>query len=101
MPRKRRRRKEISVNAPDYIPKKKPIFKDTTGTEAWFLFKATENVSRFFSFVMIIVGIFIVILSGYSILTSINFFLNQLFVGVLGFVGGINILCGLLLLSKK
>ena len=101
MPRKRKRGKEISVRAPDYIPKGEPILKDTTGAEAWDLFKATENVGKVFSFAMIIVGIIIIILSGYSILTSSNFFLNQLFVGVLGFVGAINILCGLLLLSKK
>lgn len=101
MPKKRKKGKEISVRAPDYIQKREPILKDTTGTEAWDLFKATENVDRVFSFAMIFVGISIIILSGYSILTSSNFFFNPLFVGVLGFVGAINLFCGLLLLSKK
>ena len=100
MPRKKKER-EISVSAPDYIPKRAPIFKDTTGTEALDVFKVSENVGRILSFVMVAVGIFIAVLSAYSILTSINMFLNPLFVGVLGLVGAINIICGLLLLAKK
>ena len=101
MPRKRRKEREISVNAPDYIPKREPIFKDTTGTEALDVFKVAENAGRVLSFVMFVVGIFVAILAAYSILTSVNMFLIPLFVGVLGFVGAINILCGLLLLAKK
>ena len=101
MPRKRKREREISVRAPDYIPKRTPILKDTTGTEALDVFKVAENVGRVLSFVMVAVGIFVAILAVYIIITSINMFLNPLFVGVLGLVGALNILCGLLLLAKK
>ena len=101
LPRKRKKEQKIFVHAPDYIPKREPIFKDTTGIEALDVFKVAENVGRVLSFVMFAVGIFIVVLSFYSILTSVNMFLNSLFIGILGFVGAINILCGLLLLSKK
>ena len=101
MPRKRKREREISVSAPDYIPKRAPILKDTTGTEALDVFKVAETIGRVLSFVMVAVGIFVAILAAYSILTSINMFLNPLFVGVLGLVGALNILCGLLLLAKK
>ena len=101
MPRKRKKEQEISVSAPDYIPKRAPILKDTTGTEALDVFKVAENVGRVLSFVMVAVGIFVAVLAAYSILTSVNIFLNPLFVGVLGLVGALNILCGLLLLSKK
>ena len=101
MPRKRKREREISVRAPDYIPKRTPFLKDTTGTEALDVFKVAENVGRVLSFVIVAVGIFIAILAVYSILISINIFLNPLFIGVLGFVGALNILCGLLLLAKK
>ena len=101
MPRKRKREREISVSAPDYIPKRAPILKDTTGTEALDVFKVAETVGRVLSFVMVAVGIFVAILAAYSTLTSINIFLNPLFVGVLGLVGALNILCGLLLLAKK
>ena len=101
MPRKRKREKEISVSSPDYIPKRAPILKDTTGTEALNVFKVVETVGRVLSFVMVAVGIFVAILAVYSILTSINMFLNPIFVGVLGLVGALNIFCGLLLLAKK
>ena len=99
--RKRKKDREISVRAPDYIPKRAPIFKDTTGTEALDVFKVAERVGRFLSFVMIAVGIFVAALSAYSSLASINMFLNPLFIGVLGLVGALNIFCGLLLLAKK
>ena len=101
MPRKRKKEREISVRAPDYIPKRAPILKDTTGTEALDVFTVAENVGRGFSFAMMVVGIFVIVLSVYSLLTSINMFLNPIFVGVLGFAGALNLLCGLLLLSKK
>jgi len=101
LPRKRKKEREISVHAPDYIPKRAPIFKDTTGTEALDVFKVAENAGRVLSFVMFAVGIFVVVLSAYSILTAANMFLNPLFIGVLGLVGALNILCGLLLLAKK
>jgi uncharacterized Tic20 family protein len=101
LPRKRRKERRISVRAPDYIPKREPIFKDTTGTEALDVFKVAETVGRVLSFVMFAVGILAAVLSAYSIITSINMFLNPLFVGVLGLVGALNIFCGLLLLAKK
>ena len=101
LPRKRKKEREISVHAPDYIPKRAPIFKDTTGTEALDVFKVAETVGRILSFVMVAAGIFVAALSAYSILTAVNIFLNPLFMGVLGSVGALNILCGLLLLAKK
>jgi hypothetical protein len=98
---KKKKKREISVRAPDYIPKREPILKDTTGTEALGVFKVAKHVYRGFAFAMVVIGIFIIVLSAYSNRASINLFLNPLFIGVLGLVGAINILCGLLLLSKK
>ena len=98
---KKRKDREISVRAPDYIPKRAPIFKDTTGTEALDVFKVADTVGRVLSFAMVSVGIFVAVLAAYSSLVSINMFLNPLFVGVLGLVGILNIFCGLLLLAKK
>ena len=99
MPKKKKR--EISVNAPDYIPKREQILKDTTGTEALDVFKLSGTVGRILSLVMFTVGIFITVLAAYSLSTSINMLLSPLFMGVLGLVGALNIFCGLLLLSKK
>ena len=98
---KKRKNKEFSVSAPDYIPKRAPVFKDTTGTEALDVFKVAQGVGRILSFAMIALGIFIVVMSGYSITISANMFLNPFFVGVLGLVGALNIFCGLILLAKK
>jgi uncharacterized Tic20 family protein len=99
--KKRKKDREISVRAPDYIPKRAPIFKDTTGTEALDVFKVAEMVGRVLSFVMVAIGIFVSVLVAYSSLASVNIFLNPLFVGLLGLVGSLNIFCGLLLLAKK
>jgi len=98
---KKKKRKAISVRAPDYIPKRAPILKDTTGTEALGVFKLAKNVDKIFSFAVIATGIFTILVSAYSSLSFINIFLNPFFIGVLGFVGSINILWGLLLLSRK
>jgi hypothetical protein len=99
--RRRKKEKEYSVRAPDYIPKKTPILKDTTGTEALDVFKVVEKVGRVLSLVMCAVGIFVVVLSTYSILTSIDMLLNPLFIDLLGLIGALNIFCGLILLAKK
>ncbi len=101
MPEKEKKKKAISVRAPDYIPKREPIVKDTTGIEALGVFKVVKTVERVFSFTVIAAGIFTILLSAYIILSFFNPFVNTLFIGALGFIGAINILCGLLLLSKK
>jgi uncharacterized Tic20 family protein len=98
---KKKKDREISVRAPDYIPKREPIFKDTTGTEALDVFKVAEMIGRGLSLVMVAVGIFVAVFAAYSSITSVNIFLNPFFVGVLGLVGALNIFCGLLLLAKK
>ena len=101
MVKKRKKERQILVCAPDYIPKREPIIKDTTGTEALDVFKITGIAGRIFSFVTFAVGIFVTVFSGYTLLTSADMFLNPLFMVVLGCVGIINLVCGLLLLAKK
>ena len=101
MTKKRKKDKEITIRAPDYIPKREPVFKDTTGTEALDAFKVAEMIGRFVAFIFIGVGILVIFLSTYNILMSINTFLDPLFMGVFGIVGVLNILGGMLLLAKK
>ena len=101
MAKKRKKEERISVRAPDYIPKKEPIFKDTTGTEALDVFKLTGIIGKVFSFVSIMAGIFVIVFVFYNILMVSNMFQNPLFLTVLGLVGAINLICGLLLLAKK
>lgn len=99
--KKSKKERRISVRAPDYIPKKEPIFKDTTGTEALDIFKLTSTIGRIFSTITIVTGIFAIFYVIYNIIISANIFLSPSFVTILGFIGSINIVCGLLLLAKK
>ena len=101
LPKKRNKEKEFAVRAPRYIPKKTPIFKDTTGTEALDVFKLAETIGRILSLVMVAAGIFIAVLSVYSMSNVASMFTNPLFMGVLGFVAALNIFCGLILLAKR
>lgn len=100
MTKKSKKERRISVRAPDYIPKKEPIFKDTTGTEALDIFKLTRTIGRIFSTVTIATGIFAIFYIIYNIIISANIF-NSFFITFIGFIGAINIVCGLFLLAKK
>ena len=105
MPKKKRKRKntnEIVVAAPHFKSKKDELLKDTTGVEAFDVFKASGKIGRRLSVLMIAVGALLSLFSLFGILTSIEFiFSNLLFVGALGFLGAVNIFCGLILLAKK
>jgi hypothetical protein len=98
---KKQKKNKVYVRAPDYIPKRDPVFKDTTGTEALDVFKVTNSISRVLSLAMFVVGIFVMSISAYSILMAGQMFLNPFFVGILGLVGTLNVFSGLLLLAKK
>lgn len=98
---KKQKKNKVSVRAPDYIPKRAPVFKDTTGTEALDIFKVANSISRVLSLAMFVVGIFVMSISAYSILMADKMFLNPFFVGILGIVGSLNVFTGLLLLAKK
>ena len=101
MTKKSKKERRISVRAPDYIPKKEPIFKDTTGTEALDIFKLIVTVGRIFSIITIASGIFAILYVIYNSLMSVNIFLDSFFITILCIVGSINIICGLFLLAKK
>ena len=102
MPKKRRKRKEIVVSAPAFRRREEALHKDTTGVEALDVFKVSGKIGRRLSGLMIPVGALLSILAIYGILTSAEFlFSDSLFIGALGFLGAINIFCGLMLLAKK
>ena len=102
MSKKRRKRKEIVVAAPSFRPRKDALLKDTTGAEALDVFKVSGKIGRHLSSLMITVGDLLSLISVVSILASIELiFSNPLFVGALGFLGAINLFCGLILLAKK
>ncbi|MEA2090624.1 MAG: hypothetical protein U9O89_07730 [Thermoproteota archaeon] len=98
---KKRKRKEIVVTAPTFR-REEELLRDTSGAEAFDVFKASGKIGRHLSVLMIIVGVLLSIFSAYSIITSTPFlFSNPFFIGTLGFLGAINVFCGLILLAKE
>ena len=99
---KKRKRKEIVVAAPSLRRRTRALLKDTTRAEALDVFKVSTKIGRRLSGLMIIVGALLSLFSVYGILTSAKFlFSDPLFIGVLGFLGAVNIFYGLILLAKE
>jgi hypothetical protein len=99
---KKRKRKEIVVSPPTLRPKEKPLLRDTTGVEALDVFKLSAKIGKYLSGLMIIVGASLSLFSVYGIITSVrSLFSNPFFICALGFLGAINIFCGLILLAKE
>jgi hypothetical protein len=102
MSRKRRKRRENRVAAHQLRFKEEALLKDTTGVEAWDVFKVAEKIDGPLSSLMIVAGALLSLLSMISILTSMEFlFSDRFFIGTLGLFGATNIFCGLILLAKK
>jgi len=99
---KKKKRKEVVVASPSFRRRKEELLEDTTGVEALDIFKASEKMGRLLSSLIIAVGALLSLSSLYGILTSAQFlFSDPLIIGALGFLGAINILCGLILLAKE
>lgn len=99
---KKRKKKEIVVDGPSRRRRVEALIKDTTGVEAVDVFRICAKIGRCLSGLMIIAGALLSLISMYSILTSAQFlFSDPIFIGVLGFLGAVNILCGLILLAKE
>jgi hypothetical protein len=99
---KKRKRKEIVVPPPSLGGNEEPLFRDTTGVEALDISKASAKVGRYLSGLMMIVGALLSVFSVYGVITSVHlFFSNPFFIAALGFLGAINIFCGLILLAKE
>ena len=99
---KKKKRKEIVVAAPGLRHREEELLKDTTEVETRDVFKASAKIGRRLSSLMIVVGALLSLLSVYGILASAQFLSsNPLFIGALGFLGAINIFCGLILLAKE
>ena len=99
---KKKKRKEIVVATPSFRRRKEALLEDTTGVEALDVFKASEKLGRLLSSLIITVGALLSLFSLYGILTYTPFlFSDPLSIGALGFLGFINIICGLILLAKE
>lgn len=99
---KKRKRKEFVVDAPSLKRREAKLLKDTTGAEARDVFKVSRKMGRRLSNLMIMVGALLSIFTLYGILTSAqSLFSNSIFIASLGFLGALNIFCGLILLAKE
>jgi len=98
----KRKKREIMVEAPAFGSRELELLKDTTGVETLDVFKASEKIGKILSFLMIPAGVLLSMASLFGILTSMKFSFSDPLLGVtLGFVGALNILCGLILLARK
>ncbi len=99
---KKRKRKEIVVPPPALGGNEEPLLRDTTGVEALDVSKVSMKVGRYLSGLMLIVGALLSVFSVYGIIASVRFlFSNPFLLGALGFLGAVNIFCGLILLTKE
>jgi len=99
MPKKR---KEIVVSPPALKPKEDALLKDTTGVEALDVSKVSMKIGKYLAGIMVVVGASLSLFSLYGILISTELLLSSpLFIGIMGFLGAINIFCGLVLLAKE
>ena len=99
MPKKR---KEIVVSPPALKPKEDALLKDTTGVEALDVSKVSMKIGKYLAGIMVVVGASLSLFSLYGILISTELLLSSpFFIGIMGFLGAINIFCGLVLLAKE
>ena len=102
MPRKKKKKREILISPP---PKRRGerLLKDTTGEERLAVFKVSRRIGRILSSLIIVVGLLLFVFS-LGFLDIGIFFTDQmekLTIGFMGFLGVLNTLCGLLLLTKE
>ena len=99
MPKKKE--EEVEVDAPKVI-KEERLLKDTTGIEAFEVFKKSMKIGKLLSNFMIVIGAVLSIFSLYNLLVTTQFkFNNPILIGVFGLIGAINIFCGLIMLAKE
>ena len=95
-------RKEADYVLPEL--KENGLVKDTTVSEKIQVFQVSQRISRYLSGLLFATGAISLLLSaeyflGARLLLTLE--LRTLFLAALGFIGGVNLVCGLLLLAKE
>lgn len=104
MPKKRRKKKNLVDTSSVSRKRKEELLKDTTRIESYHVFKISTRVGRLLSGLMAGVGVLLFIFSLYILFVDTQFSFQgfeALFSGILGFLGVVNVLCGLILLAKE
>jgi len=99
--------KEENDTKADYVildPREDSLVKDTTAKEKAQVFKVSQRISKYLSGLLFATGAISILMSaeyflGARLLLSLE--LKTLFLAVLGFIGVVNLACGLLLLAKE
>ena len=80
------------------------LLKDTTVKEKFHVFEVSKRISRYLSSLLLVTGAISMLLSAEYFLGArlmLSFELKTLFIIALGFIGVVNLISGLLLLSKE
>jgi hypothetical protein len=125
MPRRKKRKREISISSFHLKRREEPLLKDTTVVEKVAVFEVSSRFGRLLSSLIIGVGVLLFFFSLHVLVTTTELsipwlrsffnsfvgFINlemfftpqteKITMGILGFFGVLNTLCGLLLLTKE
>jgi hypothetical protein len=100
--KKKKKKKEILVDT-FFLKREEELLKDTTGLERYTVSKISSRIGRYLSWVMTGIGALALFFSLFLLIdTSFSFQgFEVLLSSIVGFLGALNILCGLLLLAKE
>ena len=104
MPKKKRKKEHLVDTSSVSRKRKEELLKDTTHIESYHVSKISTRVGRLLSGLMAGVGILFLVFSLYVLFVNTQFSFQgfeALFSGTLGFLGVVNVLCGLILLAKE
>ena len=98
---KKKKKKDIIVSAALFKRSVDPVRVDTTGMEALKVSEFSGKTGEYLSYLKMVIGIFLIFSAG-IIFTSTQFlFSTPLLICFLALIGALNVLCGLMLLSKE
>jgi len=102
MSNKKKKKKEILVDT-FFLKREENLLKDTTGLESYTVSKASTRIGQYLSWFMTGIGALASFFSLYLLIdTSFSFQGSEILLsGIIGFLGALNILCGMLLLAKE
>jgi len=98
------KRKETKADYVILDPPEDSLLKDTTVKEKFHVFEISKRVSKYLSSLLFATGAISILLSAQYFVGArllLSFELKTLFILALGFIGIVNLVCGLLLLAKE
>jgi len=100
----RQRKKQTKADYVILDPPEDSLLNDTTVKEKFHVFQISKKISRYLSSLLFATGAVSILLFAEYFLGArvlLSFELKTLFILALGFIGMVNLFCGLLLLAKE